>query len=1251
MQISYPNHLPVITHRDEIIRLLTKQQVIIVAGDTGSGKTTQLPKFCLEAFPNDRLMIGCTQPRRVAALSVSGRVSEELGSLGDIVGCKIRFHDQTSSSTKIKFMTDGVLLAETIHDPLLKRYGVIILDEAHERSLNIDFLLGFLKNILPNRPDLKLIITSATIDTSAFSKHFSGAPVVRVQGRTYPVELRHLPVPEDQFNEKDGYIEHCVHAIRDLYMTEPPGDILAFLPTERDIRTCCDLLEGLFENAVILPMFGRLQTADQKRIFNSYKETKIVVATNIAETSITVPGIRYVVDSGLARISTYNVRARTTGLPITRISQASCEQRKGRCGRVAPGVCIRLYSEEDYQSRDEYTLPEIRRSNLAAVVLQMIYLNLGDPLSFPFIDPPHPNAVRDGFKLLTELGAIDKNRKLTRYGKIMATMPIDPCIARVIIEAGKNGSLREIRIIAAAIAIQDPRVRPADLEKQADEAHKSCAHPQSDFLSLLNIWNLFHDVQDKVNSWSRLRKFCKTHFLSFQRMREWLDLHEQMGRILERYPEYRENTNDASYQMIHSALASGFLRNIAVKKKDKIYHGIAGRELMIFPGSHQFLKSGQWIIAASFVETSRLYALTVASIEPEWLEELGKHLCKYSWSHPRWEKKAGQVIADEKVSLFGLTIITSRRVNFGRCDPANKKEARKIFINSALLTGEISGIYPFLQHNLNLIATWQDTERRLRKHDILVDDMTLFSFYDKRLGDGVYDRFTLNRFLKKAGQQSLMMTDDDIIRRLPHTNELANFPPHLSMGSLELKLEYHFEPGTEHDGVTVRIPITIAHTLKPEIFEWLVPGLLQEKTLFLLKGLPKSIRKQFIPLNNTVDFLLDSIVLYQGSYFQALERTLFKFFKKSVRRSDWPKNLPDHLSMRFVLFNVDGKTIASGRDLSKLISSVEHTEQIKTTDQLVPNNDSLIARWQDLVVRQWDFADLPDKITLYTRQEKEIAGYLYPAVHPLPDQGGVTIRFENTPKAARKITSDGMSYLYRLQFQDQFKALKRFCSTKLSGPSSFWLIEGMESQKQALENLLDFILRELFSTASGTIHTREQFSAAVADVKMKGLYRSGTEICEAVLSLLRRRREVKDQIMRFSRLSQKSRSFSPERYHEYTELLEEILPADFLRTFTLEMLSDCDRYLRSLLIRIERAHVDFTKEVTKKQRLHPYLVNYHSVKKRKKELSDECLSLIEEYKFLIHEFRISIFSPEIGTRIPISEKKLGKLWQKIKETC
>ena len=615
MKYFYPDNLPIIDHKDIIIESIIRHQVIVIAGDTGSGKTTQLPKMCLEALPENQLLIGCTQPRRIAASTVAARVAEELGTAGDTVGYKIRFHDYTTPSTKIKFMTDGVLLAETRQDRLLSGYGVIIIDEAHERSLNIDFLLGYIKQLLLRRNDLKVIITSATIDTEAFSKHFNDAPIITVSGRTYPVTVRYNPPEEDVTGEKDSELEHCVLTICNLFSSEPRGDILVFFPTERDIRDCCHLLEKKISQAVILPIFGRFPAGDQKRIFQNFSQVKIVVATNVAETSVTVPGIRYVVDSGLARISYYNVRAKTTSLPVSRISRASCDQRKGRCGRVAPGLCIRLYSEEDFNDRPEYTQPELKRSNLAEVILQMISLDLGDPEKFPFLDPPFKNAIREGYRMLRELGAIDDTMRLTKRGRIMADLPIDPCIARIIIEAKENNCLREIKIISSALAIQDPRIRPADHEKEADTAHKEFGHPHSDFMVLLNIWNQFHNVENNTKSWSKLKKYCASHFLSFQRMREWFDLHTQLSRIVDRREGFSDNSSDASYEQIHKSFLAGFLRNLARKKQGNLYQGTHNKELMIFPGSHQFTKGGQWLVAASFIETSRLYALTVATIE------------------------------------------------------------------------------------------------------------------------------------------------------------------------------------------------------------------------------------------------------------------------------------------------------------------------------------------------------------------------------------------------------------------------------------------------------------------------------------------------------------------------------------------------------------------------------------------------------------------------------------------------------------
>jgi ATP-dependent helicase HrpA len=1295
MTIHPPDTLPIQNHKTEIQAALQTCQTIIIAGDTGSGKTTQLPQFCLELDPTSPKLIGCTQPRRVAAVSVAERVREEMeenygGGNGGLVGYKIRFHDKTSAETRIKFMTDGVLLAETRNDPLLRKYGVIIIDEAHERSLNIDFLLGFLKNLLPKRPDLKLIITSATIDTSIFSRHFDQAPVLTIAGRTYPVTVRYAPMDDDLGAEKNSgkegaretpedYIDHCVQTVLDLHHHNGPRDTLIFLPTERDIRTCCALLAKKAPEAVILPMFGRLQGADQRRIFQQYKQYKIVVATNVAETSITVPGIRYVVDSGLARISQYNVRAKTISLPITKVSRASCDQRKGRCGRIGPGICVRLFSEEDYLDRDEFTAPEIKRANLAEVILQMIAFHLGDPHSFPFVEPPPSNAIRDGYKLLTELGALDASGKLTKHGQIMATLPIDPCIARIIIAAQENNCLREIKVIAAALAIPDPRVRPVDREQEANAAHRQFGDHNSDFLTLLNIWNLFHDVEFQTKSWSRLKKFCASHFLSFQRMREWLDLHEQLDRLLQLRPGFIDNSSPASFAAIHQSLCTGFLRNIAIKQKDKKYLGGGGIELMIFPGStliqNQKTEKGppgvpgamgaknpinlttkesishQWIIAASFLETTRLYAMTVAAIDQDWLEQLGGPLCKRSWTNPRWHKKSGQVIADEKVTLFGLVIVAGRKINYGRIDLKNQAEARQLFIQSALIGGELEGHFPFLRKNLDLLEEWQATEERLRKRDIVVDEQTLHAFYEQRIPEDVYDRFTLTRFLQRQrNKQGLEMSEADILNRHPEDRELSDFPPLLTIGSLQFKLEYHFAPGAEDDGVTVRLPHDLLDTLQEPFFEWLVPGLLKEKVTLLLKGLPKNIRKFLIPLSGTVDLLLDDLDMYKGSLYQGLERSILKSFRRTVTRTDWPTELPPHLSMRFLLVDQSGREVAVGRSLAKLREGRHQRETSGSEAILSPQDQGIKRFWEERVCTTWDFADLPSSLPLLNPQQ-EICGYLFPSIKPVKDRGGVTIEFMSNQKQAFTQNRDGLNFLVQLQVAESYKVLKKYCATCLSGPSSTWLIHGLGEKGAVVNTMLSFILSSLFNTTLGPIPDREEFTKTVAQGKGQDFYGAGRLICDTIIATLRQRREVSSHIQRFAELARKTRSFTPERFSEYERLIDEILPLDFLESKELAEVQRCSREMKGLMLRIERAYVDPAKDALKASQLQPHLHNLQRLRQRERDLSPECLRELKKFQEMLAQFRIALFAPELPGGIQVSAKKLDQQWQEISKIC
>jgi len=1251
MQPNYPAELPIVAYRESFLELLQEHQVIIVSGETGSGKTTQLPKFCLEHFSDASFHIGCTQPRRVAATSVSSRVATELGPHKQLVGYKIRFHDKTTSETRIKFMTDGVLLAETRKDPLLKKYGVIIIDEAHERSLNIDFLLGYLKNLLPDRPDLKVIITSATIDTAIFSRHFDNAPIMAVEGRSYPVEVRYRKAPDNDEGEDSSYVEECVETIVELHRKEIPEDTLIFLPTEKDIRECCELLSGKLSNTLVLPMFGRLAAADQKKIFKPSPLTKVIVATNVAETSITVPGIRYVIDSGLARISQYNVRARTTSLPITRISRASADQRKGRCGRVGPGICIRLYSEADYLDRDQYMLPEIKRSNLADVILQMISMNLGSPLDFPFIEPPHPGAIRDGYNLLKELGALRPDNRLNRIGKLMARLPIDPPISRILIAARENNCVREIKIIAPALAIQDPRVRPADKEALADAAHKKFAHEHSDFLSLLNIWELFHSVKEKGHSWGRLKKFCKSHFLSFQRMREWIDLHEQLSNILEREKGFIDNQTPASYPAVHKSLCTGFLRNIGIKneKEKKLYHGAGGKEFMVFPGSHQFHSSGKWLIGATFLETNRLYALTVANVEVDWLIDASTHLSRRSWSNPRWQKKSGQVVADEKISLFGLILSADRTVNFGRTGKKNQKEARQIFIQHALLENDIQGNYSFLQNNIDILKKWQDTEERLRKRDLVVDDTSLQNFYDARLPADVYDRFTLNRFLSRNKDQSFLnMKEEDILARRPEDRELQDFPKELRMGSHTLQLSYNLTPGKEDDGVTVRIPVDGVENFSESVFEWLVPGLLREKVNFLLKGLPKRLRKHLIPIPNTVDLLLDDCNHYQGSLYHALERGIFKMFRLKVGRSDWPEVLPSHLTMRYLLYDTSGRTVATGRTLHKLAHGVSSASPCKITPDKKTQNS--LDRWQDTLFQKWDFDGLKRNIPLFT-QSNEIAGYLYPALHVERNRGGVTISFESNRKTAATLNLSGSLFLYQLKFKDEFKSLKKYCHTALSAPSSQWLIALFGNRTKANDALLEFVMRSLFTQKLDTIPDKSTYNAEVKKVQQLGLYRRGQEICDEMFQILRKRREVSSHINHYAGLSRKSHSYNEAQFKEYETLLEDILPADFLTTQSAEDLAGCDRFFQALKVRIERAYANPAKDMTKSRQLESYVNRQRQIPRDITGLPFECRKALSLYSAMVAEFRVTIFAPELKGGMQVSEKKLKLQWQTVQSIC
>ena len=1232
--ISYPDDLPIVARRAEIVEAIRQHQVLVIAGETGSGKTTQLPKMCLEAGRGLRGRIGCTQPRRIAAISVAERVAEELGEQGALVGYKIRFKDQTSRATRVKFMTDGILLAEAQHDRRLAAYDTIIIDEAHERSLNIDFLLGILKQLVERRPELSVIITSATIDTAKFSRHFGGAPVIEVSGRTHPVEVRYQPIDPDQEDEgEQSYVEQAVAAVVGL-RSEGRGDILVFMPTERDILETVDSLDDALGRGdrhgpapVVLPLFGRLSAGDQKKIFQAVKAQKIVVATNVAETSITVPGIRAVVDTGLARLASYNPRARTSKLPVVPVSRASCDQRKGRCGRVGPGICVRLFSEEDYVNRPEYTPPEIVRANLAEVILRMINLRLGEPERFPFVDPPSGRAIRDGYALLDELGAIDEKRRLTPHGKVMAKLPIDPRIARMIIEARDQNALREVAVIASGLSIQDPRLRPPGKEAEADSAHARFAGAASDFLFFLAVWDAYHTVLDSLGSLGKMRKFCKAHYLSFLRMREWRDIHEQICLILAEEPGFAMNTLPAPPAAIHKAILSGNLRNLGLKKEKNLYQGAGGREIMVFPGSGQYGKSGQWIMAAELLETSRLFARTVATIEPEWIEPLARGITRSTYSDPHWEKGRGQVVALERVTLFGLTIVAGRKVSYGRIKP---EEARQLFIQAALVGGELRGDYAFLVHNQALLARLEEMEDRLRQRTIMVDDAALSAFYEARLGTEVRDQQSLNRWLKlPENRQHLLMTEEDLVAGSPDGEALSQFPPTLAVGDFELILSYRFAPGAEDDGVTARIPVSLLSHLRPEVFEWLVPGLLLEKVTFLLKGLPKATRRLLVPVPQTAAELVKDLVPYRGSLYQALAQAISDGYRVRVAAREWPMEaLPNHLRFRFALVDADGRELAVSREFGELAASAQTGGGLDTQ-----RLGDLAVRWERKAITPEQLAETPVSLPV-SDADGVLIGYVHPGLF-VDGQQGVGQRLFPTAAAAEASTQEALLHLYCVEFGKQVKALRKDLAV---GSSQWALCEGLGSMEELNGRIWRLVMTTVFAMDGGRIPDAAEFAATVEAVRRQGVAVLAREVFAGVLAVLRERRTTLDAL---GVLSGQSAWLA-----ELRKQVALIVPPSFPEGMTKQRFPSLCRYLKALRIRGERARVAPFKDAAKAAQVAVHEERFMLAATSPRS-SDELIRRLGEYREMIEEFKVSLFAQELGTTFTVSPKRLEEKWREV----
>lgn len=1229
--VSYPDELPLTAGKDDILAAIRAHPVVIVAGETGSGKTTQLPKICLEAGRGLEARIACTQPRRVAALSVSRRIAEELNVVwGKEVGCKIRFTDETVPETCIKMMTDGMLLAETQNDPDLYEYDTIIIDEAHERSLNIDFLLGYLRVLRQRRPDLKIIITSATIDTETFSKAFDGAPIIEVTGRVYPVEIRYWPLEELGEGIQDyTYIDAAVDAV-DRVLEEPGrGDVLLFMPTEKDIHESRRRLEGRsFGRTDILPLFGRLTAADQQKVFQPQRNRRIIVATNIAETSLTIPNIKYVIDPGLARLSRYNARTQTQRLPIEPIAQSSARQRAGRCGRVSGGVCIRLYGESDLLGRLEYTPPEIQRSNLAEVILRMLALRLGDIYAFPFLDPPRPQAIQGGFQLLAELGAIDEKQKLTDMGKAMARLPIAPTVSRMVLQAQKEGAMQEVMVIASAISIQDPRIRPLDQQQQADQEHRKFLHKGSDFLTLLNIWNTYHDTFEHLQTQNAMRRFCRQHYLSYNRMREWRDIYTQIRRTLREIRGFQISKEEAHFDAIHRSVLTGLLSNIAEKKEGNFYRGARSRDAMLFPGSGLFQRKQDkdkkqkkaqetdprkdstpgWIMAAEMVETNRLYARTVAGIQQSWLAELGSHLCRASYKEPGWSRQAGRVLVAETLTLHGLQV-GHQRIAFHKVDP---KEATAIFIREALVNEDLRTHHAFLAHNRQIrqqAEIWLMQHRNAQWFDL---DEAVFRFYESRL-EGISSVHDLNRLVKaKRRDESdfLFMKQTSLIEDQDLAIDPTAFPEHLAIEGEQALLSYAFRPGQDEDGVTITLPYKLVHFIQPETLDWLVPGLLQEKIMTLLRGLPKSMRKQFVPLPDTARRIAENLEPTHASLPESLSAYIKWRYDVEIEPADWVTDtLPDHLRMRVKVTGKDGKTVMEGRDFDVLLDSIKDTSKAKESGIWRREAE----KWAHYNLNAWSIGDLPERVDVDITGALPIYGY--PGLEV--DDKMVNARLFRDPDEAAEHTREGLRCLLELALQEEMAWLQRDLRDLNDLPGLAIHAGGTARlEEMAYQHLkISLFTREPLYPLTARRFDEDKEEAGQLLKKLPAWF------INQIRAIAETYREVRQEGATYPGLK---------------DDLNRLLPPDFLLRIPTIQLPHLVRYLKAIRMRAERAKIDIFKDRQKEALLKPFEEALSSLERRKGVKP----RLIDDYRWLLEEYRVSIFAQDLGTAQPVSAKRL-----------
>jgi len=1243
-KISYPPDLPITARRTDIVRAIRTHRVVVITGETGSGKTTQIPKMCLEAGRGLSGVIGCTQPRRVATVTVAHRIAEELGEeIGQSVGYQIRFEDRSSRNNRIKLMTDGILLNEVQNDQYLRRYDTIIVDEAHERSLNIDFVLGMLLTLLPERKDIKVIITSATIDTEKFSRAFQ-APIIEVSGRTYPVDVRYEPLDHDL--EESGeitYIDGAVTALEKIMKHGLEGDVLIFMPTEQDIRETCQLIESRFDKrASVLPLFARLPWTEQRRVFQSSSKRKIIVATNVAETSITIPGIRYVIDTGLARISRYNPRSRTTSLPVKAISRSSADQRKGRCGRVQNGICVRLFAQADYENRPLFTEPEILRSNLAEVILRMLSLNLGDISTYPFIDPPHKKNTKDGMDILWELGAITMNtisdeqgngRKysLTERGRMMARLPIDPRISRMIIEAQHEKCVSEILIIASALSIQDPRERPMEFENEADKIHASFADPSSDFMALLRIWHQYHGLKGSAKSRGRMKKFCRKHYLSIKRMAEWIDVYDHLKVILDEHGwkirQSKEADDRVPYDGIHKSIVSGYLSNTAVRKEKNVYAAARGKDVMIFPGSGLFNKGGSWIVAAEMIETSRLFARIVANIKVEWLEELGGSLCRRTYSEPHWRRDRGEVIAYEQVSLFGLVIVTKRPVSYG---PINPAEASEVFIRKALIEGDLRRPLPFLLHNLEIIERISNMEDKIRRRNLLASEDQLARFYQQRL-PGIYDTRTLQKLIRERGSDEfLRMKEEDVLIWRPDADELALYPDNVILHGHRFACAYRYEPGHPEDGVTMKVPFYMISTVPAASTEWIIPGLLREKITVLLKGLPKEYRKKLQPVTKTCDIIMAEMNDNRHPVISTLGKFIHQRFGVDIPSSSWNADaMDDHLQLRLAAVDGNGLELAASRDINLLQKDIIAEAESRAFEKARRT-------WEKTDVTTWDFGNLPEAIALENGDRLE--GYAYPCLEA--GDGCVTLRLHKERRTAEILHKRGVAVLYTIYFKNQLRHLKK--AIALKDDMKQWA-DSLGGARRLEDTILDKVTFDLFAR---NIRSRDAFIRHAEDIRVS-ILTHGQDMINRCRPAIKCHYDTSTCLKHLENTNRTNRPAI--NYLSYLrEEMDQLMPIDFLMRYDSERLIHVMRYLRAICIRAERGITHMEKAFARIREVDIFSADLQGMLSSVNAgISEEKLNLIEEYRWMIEEYKVSLFAQEIKTAFPISKKRLETKKQQI----